>query len=69
MEDVTSHPKLARMAGTLAGIYDLKHSPELHEQMTFASPTSGESVADAAPLEGAEGIWPTPERVRLFRLA
>ena len=69
MEDVTSHPKLARMAGTLAGIYDLKHSPELHEEMTFESPTSGEPAADAAPLEGAEGIWPTPERVRLFRLA
>ena len=37
--------KLARMARTLAGIYDLQHSPELHEAMTFTSPTSGEPVA------------------------
>ena len=42
--DVTTHPKLKRMAQTLAGIYDLQHSPELHEKMTFASPTSGEPV-------------------------
>ena len=43
--DVASHPKLARMAQTLAGIYDLQHSPELHDKMTFTSPTSGEPVA------------------------
>ena len=43
--DVTSQPKLARMAQTLAGIYDLQHSPELHDKMTFTSPTSGEPVA------------------------
>ena len=45
VEDVTTHPKLARMAKTLAGISDLQHSPEHHEQMTFKSPTSGEPVA------------------------
>ena len=33
------------MTKTLAGIYDLQHSPELHERMTFTSPTSGERVA------------------------
>ncbi len=43
--DVTAHPKLRRMAHTLAGIYDLQHSAELHEKMTFASPASGEPVA------------------------
>ncbi len=43
--DVTSHPKLARMVRTLAGIYDLQHSPEFRERMTFTSPTSGEPVA------------------------
>ena len=43
--DVTSHPKLARMARTLAGIYDLQHLPEFRERMTFTSPTSGEPVA------------------------
>jgi len=43
--DVTTHPKTARMAKTLAGIYDLQHSPEFHDRMTFKSPTSGEPVA------------------------
>ena len=45
VEDVTAHPKLTRMAHTLADIYDLQHSPELRERMTFASPTSGDPVA------------------------
>ncbi len=43
--DVTAHPKMRRMAETLAGIYDLQHDPELAEKMTFKSPTSGEPVA------------------------
>ena len=47
VDDVTTHPKLARMAQTLASVYDLQHDPELHEQMTFRSPTSGEPVAMA----------------------
>ena len=45
VEDVTTHPKMARMAKTLASVYDLQHSPEHHEKMTFRSPTSGEPVA------------------------
>ena len=45
VEDVTTNPKLARMAQTLAAIYDLQHSPEQHGQMTFKSPSSGEPVA------------------------
>jgi len=32
VEDVTTDPKMARMAKTLAGIYDLQHSPEHHEK-------------------------------------
>ena len=43
--DITSHPKTARMAKTLAGIYDLQHSPENHDRMTFKSPTSGQPVS------------------------
>ena len=43
--DVTAHPKLTRMAHTLAGIYDLQVSPQYHDQMTFKSPSSGDSVA------------------------
>ncbi|MCH7745555.1 MAG: 4-hydroxyphenylacetate 3-monooxygenase, oxygenase component, partial [Chloroflexi bacterium] len=38
--DVTTHPKLSRMARTLAGVYDLQHDPKLQEQMVFKSPTS-----------------------------
>ena len=43
--DVTTHPKLARMAQTLAGLYDLQESPDYHEQMTFRSPSSGDPVS------------------------
>ncbi|SVB13372.1 uncharacterized protein METZ01_LOCUS166226, partial [marine metagenome] len=45
VDDVTTHPKTARMAATLAGIYDLQHRPENHDRMTFKSPTSGKPVA------------------------
>ena len=43
--DVTTHPKLKRMAHTLAGLYDLQCSPEFHDRMTFTSPTSGKPVS------------------------
>ncbi|MDA0769480.1 MAG: 4-hydroxyphenylacetate 3-monooxygenase, oxygenase component [SAR202 cluster bacterium Casp-Chloro-G4] len=45
VDDVTTHPKLARMAQTVAAIYDLQHDPDLRDQMTFTSPTSGEPVS------------------------
>ncbi|MEE8519455.1 MAG: 4-hydroxyphenylacetate 3-monooxygenase, oxygenase component [Dehalococcoidia bacterium] len=45
VSDVTTHPKLARMAQTLAGVYDLQNDPKLRDEMTFASPSSGEPVA------------------------
>ncbi len=45
VDDVTAHPKLSRMAHTLAALYDLQHDPELREQMTFKSPTSGAPVS------------------------
>ena len=45
VDDVTTHRKTARMAATLAGIYDLQHRTENHDRMTFKSPTSGEPVA------------------------
>ena len=43
--DVTTHPKFARMAKTLADIYDLQHDPKHRDEMTFTSPSSGEPVA------------------------
>ena len=42
--DVTTHPKLARAARTLGRIYDLQQQPELAEDMSFPSPTSGQPV-------------------------
>ena len=45
VEDVTVHPKLARMARTLADVYDLQHDPQLRGDMTFTSPSSREPVA------------------------
>ena len=42
--DVTTHPKLSRMARTLADIYDLQADPGLGDEMTFESPTSGDPV-------------------------
>ena len=45
VDDVTAHPKLRRMAYTLAELYDLQCGPELREKMTFESPSSGERVS------------------------
>jgi 4-hydroxyphenylacetate 3-monooxygenase len=45
VEDVTAHPRLARAARTIAALYDLQHDPDLHDQMTFRSPSSGDPVA------------------------
>ena len=45
VEDVTTHPKLRRMAETLANLYDLQHDPETAERMTFTSPKSGDPIS------------------------
>ena len=54
VEDVTTHPKLERMAKTLASVYDLQHDAELHDQMTFKSPSSGDPVALSYIIPGAQ---------------
>ena len=54
VEDVTTHPKLERMARTLASVYDLQHDAELHDQMTFKSPSSGDPVALSYIIPGAQ---------------
>ena len=41
VEDVTTHPALTGMVNELARIYDLQHSAELGEEMTFLSPETG----------------------------
>ena len=43
--NVVTHPKLARMAATLAGVYDLQHRVENQGHMSFKSPSSGEPAA------------------------
>ena len=43
--NVVTHPKLARMAATLAGVYDLQHRAENQEHMSFKSPSSGQPAA------------------------
>lgn len=44
VEDVTTHPRFARAAQTIAKLYDLQHDPALQDELTFESPTSGERV-------------------------
>ena len=44
VQDVTTHPGLARGAQAVASLYDMQHDPDLHEVMTFASPFSGQPV-------------------------
>jgi 4-hydroxyphenylacetate 3-monooxygenase len=42
--DVTAHPGLGRAAHSIAALYDLQCRPELREQMTYRSPSSGDPV-------------------------
>ena len=44
IKDVTTDVRFAGGARTLAELYDLQHRPELIEQMTYVSPSSGERV-------------------------
>ena len=42
--DVTIHPALRQGAETLARLYNLQHTPDLHDLMTYPSPSSGAPV-------------------------
>ena len=44
VRDVVSHPAMRNNIRTMAGLYDMQYDPELHEGMTYCSPTSGERV-------------------------
>ena len=44
VKDVTTHPGLANGVRAIASLYDLQHDPELRDEMTFVSPTSGERL-------------------------
>jgi 4-hydroxyphenylacetate 3-monooxygenase len=42
--DVTRDPRMKGAARTVAGLYDLQNRPDLIDDMTFPSPTSGDKV-------------------------
>ena len=44
VEDVTTFPGLANGARSVAALYDMQHDPNLREEMTYASPTTGQPV-------------------------
>jgi 4-hydroxyphenylacetate 3-monooxygenase len=44
IRDVTTDPRFAGAAQSLAELYDMQHDPALLDRMTFLSPTSGERV-------------------------
>ena len=44
VEDVTTHPALRGGVKSVAALYDMQHDPDLREEMTYASPTTGDPV-------------------------
>ena len=44
VEDVTTHPGLRGGVETLASMYDMQHAPDLRDEMTYVSPTTGDRV-------------------------
>ncbi|HEX3414271.1 MAG TPA: 4-hydroxyphenylacetate 3-hydroxylase N-terminal domain-containing protein, partial [Stellaceae bacterium] len=44
VEDVTTDPRFAAAAQSVAELYDMQHDPALIDRMTFLSPASGERV-------------------------
>ena len=44
VKDVTTHPALRNGVRTLAALYDMQHDPNLRDQMTYVSPTTGDRV-------------------------
>ena len=41
VDDVTTHPAFTGMVHELARIYDLQHTDDYRDQMTFVSPETG----------------------------
>ena len=44
VDDVTTHPGLRNGVLSVAALYDMQHDPVMAEEMTFASPSTGDSV-------------------------
>ena len=45
VEDVTTHPRLAGCARSVAAVYDLQHDPAYQELLTMPSPSTGQPVS------------------------
>ncbi len=67
VRDVTTDPRFAGAAQTVAELYDMQHDPALRERMTFVSPSSDDAVglsfihprsmADLERRRGMVKIW------------
>ena len=44
VKDVTTHPGLASGVRAIASLYEMQHDPDLGDEMTYVSPTTGERV-------------------------
>jgi 4-hydroxyphenylacetate 3-monooxygenase len=44
VKDVTTHPGLAGGVRAIAALYDMQCDPQLHDEMTYVSPSSGDRV-------------------------
>ena len=44
VKDVTRDPRLSGAARTMADLYDMQHRPDLIDEMTYVSPTTGDRV-------------------------
>jgi 4-hydroxyphenylacetate 3-monooxygenase len=44
VQDVTTHPALRNGVRSVAALYDMQHDPALREEMTYASPPTGQPV-------------------------
>ena len=44
VKDVTTHPGLRNGMQAIATLYDMQHDPELRDEMTYVSPSTGERV-------------------------
>ena len=42
--DVTTHPALQGCAQSMATLYDMQHTEDLRDEMTYPSPTTGDPV-------------------------
>ena len=62
--DVTSHPGFANGAKSVAALYDMQHEPDLLDEMTYLSPSSGDRVGTSFIMP--ENLADLERRRRMF---